>query len=308
MKKRIIISAVLLSVLLFSCTKKTNDETLTLGVMSSMDYLPLAVAADKGYLEEIGLKLNIKKFFSAVERDAAFQSGNIDGTVIDYTGAVLQKAGGIDLKLVSACDAPFYIAVGKNTGIKDISGLKGKKVAVSQNTVIDYCVDKALAHAGLFPADIEKVEINRIPLRFEMLDNGKIDATALPEPFASKARGTGNTIITSNAELGFSITGIMFTDKAIKEKRELIKLLYKGYNMGAEYIRSHSVEDIRNALVNDMGFAEEDIAGAIIPAYTNARMPAEDDIVSVAAWLASRGLIESGFDPNSLAENGILPK
>ncbi|MDR2401518.1 MAG: ABC transporter substrate-binding protein [Deferribacteraceae bacterium] len=309
MKKLVVLSILVLSTLSsLSCTKKVQDNTVIFGVMSSMDYLPLAAAIEQGYLDESGVKLNIKKFFSAGERDAAFQSGNIDGTVIDYTGAVLQKAGGIELKLVSACDAPFYIVAGKSTGISDIAGLKGKKVAVSQNTVIDYCTDKALARAGLLPSDIEKVEINRIPVRFEMLDNGKIDATALPEPFASKARGTGNKIITSNSELGFAITGIMFTDKALKEKRELIKKLYIAYNKGAQYIRTHSTEEIKTVLIDEMGFAESDLEGALIPLYNDARPPSDDDLISVAEWLIGRGLIDSGFDPKSLAAEGILPE
>ncbi|MDR2105394.1 MAG: ABC transporter substrate-binding protein [Deferribacteraceae bacterium] len=306
MKRVFLFSLIIISALLLSCTKKVQDDAVVLGVMPSMDYLPLAVALEQGYFEDAGLKFTIKKFFSAVERDAAFQSGNIDGTVIDYTGAVLQRAGGIPLKLASACDAPFYIVAGKHTKIADISGLKGKKTAVSQNTVIDYCIDRALALAGLKPADIEKVEINRIPMRYEMLDSGKIDATALPEPFASKARNTGNTIITSNAELGFAITGIIWTEKALSEKRELIKKLYSVYNMGALYIRTHNIDDMKGALIAEMGFTEEELAGAAIPHYNDALPPSLEDLTAVSEWLIERGLIDRNFDPKSLIVDGIL--
>jgi NitT/TauT family transport system substrate-binding protein len=305
--KRLTVLLFILSVLL-SCTKREQTDVLVLGVMPSMDYLPLAVAAEKGFLDKAGLKLTIKKFYSAVERDAAFQSGNVDGTVIDYTGAILQSAGGIDLKIVSACDAPFYIAVGKNTGITDISGLKGKKVAVSQNTVIDYCIDKALAHAGFLASDIEKAEINRIPLRFELLDNGKIDATALPGPFAAKALSTGNALITSNTELGFAITGIVFSGKALKSKRALIKKMYEAYDLGAEYIRTHGIDDIKGTLIDEMGFAEEDLKYAVISYYNDALAPSEEDIASAAEWLASRGLIADGFVPGNVIDASVLEK
>ncbi|MDR2211007.1 MAG: ABC transporter substrate-binding protein, partial [Spirochaetaceae bacterium] len=141
--------SVLLLVFLSACAAKESAEVLTLGVMPSMDYLPLAVAIKEGYTGQAGLKLEIKKFYAATERDAAFQSGNVDGTVIDYTGALLQRAGGIDLKLVSGCSAPFYIIAGEQSGIGGIGDLRGKKVSVSQNTVIDFCVDMALRSAGL---------------------------------------------------------------------------------------------------------------------------------------------------------------
>ncbi len=101
MNKVNFISILCTIVLLTSCAGKTSDnkqdakennQQLTIGVMSSMDYLPLAVAEREGYFKQEGIDVKIEKFYSANERDAAFQSGNIDGTVIDYTGAILQKA------------------------------------------------------------------------------------------------------------------------------------------------------------------------------------------------------------------------
>jgi NitT/TauT family transport system substrate-binding protein len=304
MKKFIVYSFVLL--LILSCARRQRADSLVLGVMPSMDYLPLAVAVEKGYAAELGLELTIRKFYSAGERDAAFQSGVIDGTVIDYTGAILQSAGGIDLKLISACDAPFYIVAGKNSGITALSELKGKKIAVSQNTVIDYCVDRALAYAGLSPSDAEKAEVGRIPLRFELLQNGKIDATGLPEPFASKAENAGGIILTSNAELGFAITGIMFTGKAVKEKRKLIQLMYKAYDMGAEYIRTHGAEDIRDVLIKEMGFAEDDLKDVLIPVVSDAKRPSPKDLADVYEWLVSRGAVDGGFDPGVLLDAELL--
>ena len=81
--------------------------TLNMGVMSSMDYLPLAVAQSNGYFEKEGLTVNLQKFFSANDRDAAIQSGNLDGSILDYTGAAIQKAGGVELFFTSQCDGTF---------------------------------------------------------------------------------------------------------------------------------------------------------------------------------------------------------
>ncbi len=119
------------------------------------------------------------------------------------------------MKLVSKCDAPFYIIAAKESGINDLSGLKGKQVAVSQNTVIDYCVDMALKSVNLTEKDIRKVEINKIPIRYEMLVNNKTDATGLPNPLALRAEKEGCKILTSNDDLKFAITGIMFKEEAI---------------------------------------------------------------------------------------------
>jgi NitT/TauT family transport system substrate-binding protein len=300
------IYSALLAALLCACAVKENEAVLTLGVMPSMDYLPLAVALKEGYTEQLGLKLEIKRFYAATERDAAFQSGNVDGTVIDYTGALLQKAGGIDLKLVSGCSAPFYIIAGKNTGVRGIADLAGKKVSVSQNTVIDFCVDMALRSAGLSGADVEKVEINRIPLRYEMLESGNIDATALPDPLAAAALMNGHRLLTTNIEQGFAITGIMFTGKAAREKKDLIQKMYRAYDMGVEYLGSHSREDLAPVLIGDFGFTQDNVQNAAINIYAKAAPPNMADIDLTADWLRERELIGPDFDRAAAVDTELV--
>lgn len=300
-----IISSIL--ILTAGCTpKKANQSsTLKLGVMSSMDYLPLAIAKREGYFKDLGLNIEIVKFYGANDRDAAFQSGNIDGTVIDYTGAVLQKAGGIALTLTSKCDAPFYIV--SQNDIQTIRALKARSVGISQNTVIDYCLDMALKSDSMTQSDVQKVELNKIPVRYEMLLNNKVDAVGLPDPFASMAKNAGKNILTSNSDLGFGITGIMFSDEALREKAELVKKMYEAYNKGIEYIKTHQIEDIRDILESNFGFPPELVANVKLPNYTKAETPTAEDLQSVTAWLISRKLIAENFDLSTLVDVQYLP-
>ena len=316
MKKRFFAIAAMLFALAALCACDDKKEPapeasaeaadLLVGVMPSMDYLPLAVAEREGYFEQVGLKIRLHKFYSANERDAAFQSGNIHGTVIDYTGALLQKAGGVELKLTSRCDAPFYIVGAKSSPVIDVADLKGAKVAVSRNTVIDYCVDMALQSAGLTPEDVEKVEINKIPVRYEMLRSGQVDATGLPYPLALLAAVSGDRIVTSNQQLGFGITGIMFSGRATLEKGEEIRKMYRAYNMGVEYIAGHGAEGLAELLKNEMGFNDETLKLTILSSYRKAELPDERDLEQVAAWLAGRKLIEPDFPVTELLDGQFL--
>ena len=311
MKKCLAALLICLALLVPACSgddKSGTGSQLILGVMPSMDYLPLAVALRENYFSTLGLDLKIVKFYSANERDAAFQSGNVDGVVIDYTGAVLQKNGGVDLALTSRCDAPFYIIAGPQSGIENLNGLKGSSIAVSQNTVIDYCVDMALKSVGLGAADVEKVEINKIPVRFEMLMGGKIDATGLPNPLAMLAQDGGGKALGSNADLGLSVTGIMFSDKAMSEKGGLIKKMYRGYDHGVDYLADHSARDVEDILVSDMGWKPELVPAAVLPRYGRAALPPEGDLQSVTDWLAGRGLVDPALDVKSLNNGNFLPE
>lgn len=286
--------------------EKGTLQELKLGAMSSMDYIPFVVAQKRGIYDTLGLKLDIVKFFSANDRDAAFQAGQIDGTVIDFTGAALQQANGVDLGMVMKNDGFFYLIAGKDVKINRIDELKGKNIAVSRNTVVEFSTDKALESAGLSPADANKPEINKIPLRLEMLQNGQVDASIFPDPFATIALNNGHRSLVTTKDLGISVTGTMFTGKALQNKREEIKILLKGYNYGVDYLKSHPVEEWADILVEDAGLPEALAGEILIPDYQHASLPTARDIVVTLQWLKEKALIPQGYDGKTLVDTTFV--
>ena len=119
--------------LLSSCTgnKKAEDvETLRIGVMPSVDHLPLAIAQEQHYFDSLGLNVELVRFTSPMERDAALQAGELDGTISDYTTVMTQNAKGLSVKLLSSTDGLFSFIVNPKSGINTLADLKGKKVAL----------------------------------------------------------------------------------------------------------------------------------------------------------------------------------
>lgn len=289
--------------LICSCTQKKNNKNsqlLRIGVMSSMDYLPLAVAKEQNLFEEEGVEVVINKFYSANERDAAFQSGNLDGTILDYTGAAIQRAGGVDLKLTSQCDGSFVMVANRQSSVKDMEQLVAKKIAVSRNTIIDFCTDLVLQQARIPLKDVEKVEINKIPLRLEMLMNGKIDATMLPDPFATIALQNDNFAVVDIEKLDVRVTGIAFHNKSIDEKREAIESFYRAYNRAVDILLDEPVSSFHELLIAEVGVPAEFVSHIHLPRYTKASLPQIDDLKKVAAWLKSQNLVPSDFDIETL--------
>lgn len=307
-------SVILLSI--FSCNfnkkenapyvKPTDLKSIRLGAMSSMDYIPFVVAKKVGIYDSLGLDLDIVKFFSANDRDAAFQSNNIDGTVIDYTGAILQQANGIPLKLVLKNDGFFYFIAGKKSHVANLSQLKGTNIAVSRNTVIDYSTDQFLKSANLTEQDVNKPEINKIPLRFEMLQNNKIEATVLPDPFATIALNNGHHSLITSKDLGISITGTIFTQNALEEKSKEIEILIIGYNEGVKYIKNHALSEWSSILIEDVGIPEELINSVLLPAYEKASLPKEKDIIQTIKWLKHRNLIPNDYQGDQLIDSTFI--
>lgn len=293
---------------LSSCTGNSvqdNGTKITLGAMSSLDYLPFAVACDKGIYDSLGVNVEITKFFSANDRDAALQAGSIDGTVIDLTGAVMQQAGGVDLKIIMKNNGSFSLVATDESGIKTPADLAGKKTAVSRNTVIEYSTDLMAASAGVSPDDIDKVEINKIPLRLEMLRAKKIDACILPEPFVSMAARDGCMEVENTENLGISVTATVITGKALKEKAEELRLLVKGYSLAVEYMRTHPADEWSDIIVKGAGVPQELLHKVALPAYETAKLPAEKDIASTIKWLKSKSLIPEKYDTAALCDSSF---
>ncbi|HTO14365.1 MAG TPA: ABC transporter substrate-binding protein [Edaphocola sp.] len=304
------LTAALLGVLMMSCGNDVKkDEAvapITIGVMASMDYLPIAVAQANKYFEEEGVVVKIQKFYSANDRDAALQSNNLDGTIIDYTGAAIQKAGGVDLSFTSQCDGTFELIAGKDVEIKNDNDYIGKSFAISRNTVIDFCTDMLLKDKGIPLDKVKESEINKIPLRLEMLRNGKIDMTVLPDPFATMAKADGGQVLNSLQNIDYFITGIVFLKKSILEKEQSIRAFYKAYNRAVADLQEKPIDSFHKILVEEIGFPEAMLANVKLPNYEKARKPRNKDLQAVSDWLTNRKLITEDFDIFKMVESSEL--
>lgn len=300
----------LVALVLFSCTngKKTEqNQTLQFGVMASMDYVPVAVAKAKGYFEAEGVEVNLQKFFSANDRDAAIQSGNLDGSIIDYTGAAIQKAGGVQLFFTSQCDGTFELIAGKHLQAASDNVLEGKNFAIARNTVIDFCTDMVLKNANINQNQVTKSEINKIPLRLEMLRNEKIDLTVLPDPFATMAKADGKKAITSMKEMGLHVTGIVFMQSALENKKSAIQAFYRAYNRAITDLQQLPISDFRDILIAEIGFPEQLADQVQLPDYQPAKVPQATDLQIVSEWLKEKNLVPAEFDITTITNADFIP-
>lgn len=287
---------------MIACQSKTKQSTtdhspeLVIGVMSSMDYLPIAVAQQAGYFDEEGIDVDIQKFFSANDRDAALQSGSLGATIIDYTGAAIQRAGGVDVVCTSQCDGTFELMVSPNSHIHSLADLKQKHASTSRNTVIDYCMDVLLDSVGISREEINLSEMNKIPLRLEMLRNNKIEATILPDPFVTIAEADGMLSVADMNSMDVKVTGIIFTQSAIDTKTDAITSFYKAYNRAIADLQTHDATYFSDILIKEIGFPAELIDKVKLPAYQQASCPRDKDLHRVEQWLKAKNLVPSAFD------------
>lgn len=292
---------VMVAVMAGSCSER-NLGTITVGILPDVDSIPLIIADNNGYFKDEGLDVKIESFKSAMDRDAALQTGNIDGAVSDVLAAAFAQEGGFDVRITSKTDGSYKLLAGRDAGIADIAGLKGKSVAISKNTIIEYATDRMLASAGMSGDDIYKEVIPQIPTRLEMLNGGKVDAATLPEPLASAAMGGGARVVGSSDELGINPGVLIFTLKAINEKPDEIKAFYRAYNKAVDYLMTSEPSEYMDVLVEKAVFPDEVRDTIRLPRYGKASLPPGEEIASVVEWLNRKSLITRTYGYDDLVE------
>ncbi|MDR0760461.1 MAG: ABC transporter substrate-binding protein, partial [Treponema sp.] len=90
-------------------TEAGTDAPLRVGIMPDADSLPLMVARDEGLFVREGVDVELIVFSNPQERDAAIQTGRLDGAISDLLAAAFFAAGGFDTKVTSLTDGRYGI-------------------------------------------------------------------------------------------------------------------------------------------------------------------------------------------------------
>jgi NitT/TauT family transport system substrate-binding protein len=291
------------AVMVSGCGNKQSDKELqavTVGVMPDIDSVPIIIAQEKGYFAEEGLKVNIQQFKSAMDRDAALQSGNLDGAISDLLAVAFAKSGGFDVKVTAYTDGDYKLIAGKNENVASPKDLAGKDVAVSKNTIIEYVTDQISVSQSMKEDSINKVVIPQIPTRLEMLQNGKLAAATLPEPMGSIAVANGCKFITDSEQLGINPGVMMFTAKCVDNKKAELQAFYRAYNKAVKYLNEHPQDEYMDLIIEKSGFPAIAKTALKLPKYREAGLPQEKDVVDCMKWMNSKGLIKQEFSYKDL--------
>lgn len=195
----------------------------------------------------IMLSSDFDGFRAILERRADMFSG----TVFDMIRAIDQ---GADLRMVMALDfstgADGVIA---RNGIKDLASLKGKKVAVERCTTTHFVLIRALEKAGMREEDVilENIATDEALLA---LDEGRVDAAALWDPFLSKAKKPGRQVLFTSAEIPGEVMDILgVRADLLRDRGTDIDTIVRGVHTEVDFFRNDQKRAIETvSLLNDL--------------------------------------------------------
>lgn len=270
-------------------------QEINIGLMPDIDSVPVIMAQEKGYFAEEGLKVNIQQFKSAMDRDAALQSGNLDGAISDMLAVAFAKSGGFDVKVTAFTNGSYKLIAGKDAEVNSVHDLIGKDVAISKNTIIEYVTDQITATNNMPENSLNKVVIPQIPTRLEMLQNGKLAAATLPEPMGSIAIYNGCKYITGSDELGINPGVMMFTSKAVESKKAELQAFYRAYNKAVAYLNDTDKAQYMDIVIEKSGFPAAAKDALVLPKYRPAGLPKQQDVTDCLTWMNQKNLIKQNY-------------
>ncbi|MBW4794169.1 ABC transporter substrate-binding protein [Pseudomonas tolaasii] len=206
-----------------------------LGSVTAADLQPLRVANQKstikalleasGETQHVPYEIRWSEFPSASPLGEALNAGAVDVGALGDAPYVFALGAGASLKVVSIIHAEgrntTALLVPKDSPIKTVADLKGKKIVTGRGSIGHYLALKALVSAGLSSRDVEFVFLLPAESRL-VLDNGTVDAWATWDPYTtvvtsqSQARVliSGNTLLSNH--LYFAATGQAIADKRVQ--------------------------------------------------------------------------------------------
>jgi NitT/TauT family transport system substrate-binding protein len=278
--------------------QKVEDTNLRMGLLPILDVLPLYVAEQKGYFEAEGIQVEFVPVKSAQERDALMQAGEIDGMLNDLISVGLFNRDKAQIKIVATArraypESPqFRVLAAPGSGIAATSDLAGVPIGISQNTVIEYITDRMLEAEGLSPDQIRVIEVSAIPVRFEQLMAGQIQAATLPDPLGQGAMAEGATLLVDDGQYGqYSQSVLSFSTEAVESRPNAIQKFLKAWNQAVGDLNDNP-EQFSDLLI-EKARVPESIQGTYqMPPFPAGEVPSQAEWQDVVDWLLEKGLID----------------
>ncbi|MFI8617425.1 ABC transporter substrate-binding protein [Acidovorax sp. NPDC077693] len=215
--------------------------------------LPFFAAVEKGYFKEAGLDVEPLKFAGAQQVMEAMLAGRSDGSS-NGTGSAnlaigeIAQPGLFKIFATNPSNARFVLdqfITGKDSAIKTMADLKGKKVASGPGIQNMTLCKTMLERAGATGATVTELPIGQ---HIAAIVAGQVDACYTLEPTGTIGRMNGTTRIIESGVVARYILGdamapwhggaASLTSEFIKKNPEVAKKFIAAYARGIELVRS----------------------------------------------------------------------
>ena len=282
-----------------SASVEGKGASLVVGTLATEDILPLWAAQADGLFEETGLEAQVVTFQSATELIAGVASGEVDVAMTDIMVTASMVASGVDVQMLwvtlgqTADQGRFGIMVGPESEVKSLAELAGVPIGVGSNTILEYVMDKLMESAGV-PADQVVVEeLQKLPVRYQAMASGEVEAAALPATLLALGEASGCTLVADDTGGENLSQSVMIARSSLLSDQAYIAsidALREAWDQAAEAVNADP-EAYRAVLVENANLPEEIADTYRISEYPLAQLPSSAMVDPVLAWMEEKGYL-----------------
>lgn len=201
----------------------------------------------QGFFKDAGLELEITASSGGATVIPQLVSGDIDVAGSNVVSALIATSQGLPIRMVAAGTSTSEdpeqdfsaLMVAGDSPVKDISELKGQRIAVnSLRNINDIVLGSMLEKAGLSYDSVRFIEIP-FPDMAAAVERKDVAAALIIEPFITVAEQKGLKIIGrpyTEQRPGLQIGTYLMTEKAIAEDPEAVQAFQQGVQSTADAI------------------------------------------------------------------------
>jgi sulfonate transport system substrate-binding protein len=237
-------------------------------------------------------------------------SGSVDFASSASLSAVLARANGSPIKSVYVYSRAEWTAfvVAKDSPVKTVADLKGKKIAATKGTDPYLFTLRALQQAGLKKDDVELLHLQHPDGRIA-LEKGDVDAWAGLDPhMAASEIQAGSRLLYRNKD--FNSYGVVsVTETYAKEHPQAVETVLSAYEQARKWSREHP-EELAKLLATESGLPLEVARLQLSRTDLDHPQLTESDIVAsraAAPILVSEELVRKGVNVDKVVGELIDP-
>ena len=294
------IACLIFLVALTGCMREP-ESALRIGTNVWIGSEPLYLARDMGYLNSETVQL--VEYPSASEVLRAFRNQAIDGMVISLDELFSVAADGLQPRIILVVDVSHGadVVVGRR-GMKAMTDLKGKRVAVESGALGAFVLSRALALNGMQSSDVKVVhlESNEQPSAFE---KGQVDGAVTFDPYRTQMLSAGAaTLFDSTLIPGEIVDLIAVRASALEKQPKAIHALLRGWFDALDYLKREP-----NVAAGHMAIRQQTTGEQYLEALKGVHIPSREENITLIGGLSPQ-LASSGRQLMALMlEAKLLP-
>ena len=193
-------------------------------IVGDQSYSARTVMEAAGVLKDLPYTLEWKQFTAGSPVAEALNVGSLDVGLLGDAPALFMGALGAPIKVIGVSRQNLdgvAIVVGKDSSIRTVADLAGKKVAIWKGSFSQQLMLTALDRAGVARDAVEYRYLSALDSS-HALDGGSVDAIATWDPYVTQQERQGSRVIATAKGLIPAQSFIVANDRAIKDKRAQI--------------------------------------------------------------------------------------